>query len=148
MATLDRTVTTTAPLQAVWDYMSDFTNTNEWDPGTVRTVRTSGTGGVGTTYENTSRFLGRETRLVYTVLESNEPARIQLRGENSSVTATDTMTFTAVGTGTRVRYVAEFTLKGGLARINPLLSLPGLNLPFKRLGDNAEQGIKDALAKL
>ena len=35
-------------------YLSDFTTTNEWDPGTVSTERVSGDGGVGTTYHNTS----------------------------------------------------------------------------------------------
>ncbi len=148
MPTIDRTITTDASPQAVWDYMSDFTNTNEWDPGTVRTVRASGNGGVGTTYENTSKFLGRETQLLYTVVESQEPTRLQLRGENSSVTAVDTMTFTPHGTGTTVHYVAEFELKGALAKVGPALSLPGLNLPFKQLGDKAAKGIEDALAKL
>lgn len=148
MPTIDRTITTDADPQAVWDYMSDFTNTNEWDPGTERTVRSAGNGGVGTTYDNTSKFMGRETQLTYTVVESHEPTLLQLRGENESVTATDTMTFTPNGTGTKVHYVAEFEFKGALAKVGPALSLPGLNLPFKLLGDKAEQGIKDALAKL
>ncbi len=148
MPTIERTVTTTASPQAVWDYLSDFTTTTEWDPGTVRTVRVSGSGGVGTVYENTSRFLGRETQVVYTVVESSAPMRIQLRGQNASVTATDTMTFTAVGTGTRVHYRAELELQGPLRRINPLLSLPVINFPFKRLGDDAEKGLREALARL
>jgi len=148
MPTIDRTITTDADPQAVWDYMSDFTSTNEWDPGTVRTVRAAGNGGVGTTYDNTSKFMGRETQLTYTVVESQEPTLLQLRGENDSIHAVDTMTFTPHGTGTKVHYVAEFEFKGALAKVGPALSLPGLNLPFKQLGDKAEQGIKDALAKL
>jgi uncharacterized protein YndB with AHSA1/START domain len=148
MPTIERTIVTTAAPETVWDYLSDFTNTNEWDPGTVRTVRVSGSGGVGTTYENTSKFLGRETKLIYTVVESNAPIRLQLRGINDQVTATDTMTFTAVGTGTQVHYLADLQFKGLLSRADPLLSLPGLNYPFKQLGDGAERGIRTALARL
>ena len=47
--------------QVVFAYLSDFTTTTEWDPGTVRTTRESGDGGIGTRYRNVSRFLGRET---------------------------------------------------------------------------------------
>ena len=62
---IERTVTTPTPLPTVFAYLSDFTTTTEWDPGTVRTVRESGNGGTGTRYRNTSRFAGRETELVY-----------------------------------------------------------------------------------
>lgn len=148
MPTIERTMITGSPPEAVWAYLSDFTTTNEWDPGTVSTVRRSGDGGVGTVYDNTSRFLGRETRLVYTVLESAAPTRIRLRGENSSVTATDTIVVTAEGSGTRVDYRAELAFHGALRRLDPLLGLPVLNLPFKRLGDGAQRGIQQALDRL
>jgi len=44
---LTRTVTVDKPLHKVFTYLSDFTTTTEWDPGTVRTVRTAGNGSVG-----------------------------------------------------------------------------------------------------
>ena len=47
----------------------NFTTTTDWDPGTVTTVRLHGNGGVGTTYLNTSTFLGRTTQLTYVVDE-------------------------------------------------------------------------------
>jgi carbon monoxide dehydrogenase subunit G len=148
MPTLERTITTSAAPEAVWAYLSDFTTTNEWDPGTVRTVRRSGDGDVGTVYDNTSKFLGRETHLAYTVVEATAPTRIRLRGENKSVTAIDTITMTPQGSGTRVHYRAELDFKGVLARLDRLLSLPPLNRPFKKLGDDAQRGIEEALARL
>lgn len=148
MPTIERTVTTDATPEAVWAYLSDFTNTNEWDPGTIRTVRVSGDGGVGTTYENTSEFNGNRTELVYTVIEHSPPGKIVLRGEGDSVTATDTMTFHARGSGTQVHYRAVLDFKGLLGVISPLFSLPVLNRPFKKLGDEAKQGIDEALARL
>ena len=74
------------PREEVFDYLADFTHTNEWDPGTVETTRTSGDGGVGTTYANTSEFMGRRTDLVYETLVHERPGRLQFRGTNKSAT--------------------------------------------------------------
>ena len=79
---LQRSVECNAAPAAVFAYLSDFTNTNEWDPGTVKTVRVSGDGGVGTTYQNTSKFMGRETELTYEVVEHQPDRRVRAaRGE-------------------------------------------------------------------
>jgi len=69
MKHIERTITVDKPAERVWEYLSDFRSTNDWDPGTVLTERTSGDGGAGTTYRNTSKFLGRESELEYTVTE-------------------------------------------------------------------------------
>lgn len=141
---IDRTVETSAPTAQVFDFLADFTNTEEWDPGTVRTDRISGDGGVGTAYANTSRFLGRNTDLTY-VVEVYEPGkRVRLRGENKTVVAHDTMTFLPTATGgTSVHYVAEFELKGMARMVAPLLT-PA----FTRLGDNASDQMRATLDRL
>ncbi len=138
-----RSVTVGQPLDAVFAYLGDFTTTNEWDPGTVRTERVSGDGGVGTTYDNTSKFLGRETALTYEVVEHRPDSLFALRGENSSVVAHDTMEIAPVGAGSRVTYTADFEFKGFGKLVAPLLK-PAL----KKLGDEAESGLREALAKL
>jgi carbon monoxide dehydrogenase subunit G len=140
---LQRTVETTAPPDRVFAYLSDFTHTNEWDPGTVRTERVAGDGGVGTTYHNTSRFLGRETELTYEVVTHRPDSEFGLRGENSSVVAHDTMQIAPHGAGSRVTYTADFEFKGLGRLVAPLLR-PAL----KKLGDEAEAGLRDALAGL
>ena len=104
-----RTVVVEKPLSAVVDYLSDFTTTTQWDPGTLTTVRQHGNGGVGTTYLNTSTFLGRNTRLTYVVDEFVDRQLIRLRGENKTVMAVDTMTFRPVASGTEVPYTADFS---------------------------------------
>ncbi len=58
---LQKTIVVGKPLDDVFAYLSDFTTTTEWDPGTETTVLQRGDGGVGTTYLNTSMFLGRKT---------------------------------------------------------------------------------------
>jgi carbon monoxide dehydrogenase subunit G len=140
---LQRSVETTAAPAAVFAYLSDFTNTNEWDPGTVKTELASGDGGVGTTYRNTSKFMGRETELTYEVVQHQPDYRFALRGENSSVVANDTMEITPQGEGSRVTYTADFEFKGIGKLVAPLLK-PAL----KKLGDEAETGLREALAKL
>ena len=140
---LRRTVETTASPAVVFAYLSDFTTTNEWDPGTVRTERISGDGGVGTTYANTSSFMGRETELTYEVVEHQPDSRFALRGENKSVVAHDSMEIGPLGDGSTVTYTADFTFKGLGKLVAPLLA-PAL----KKLGDEAEQGLREALAKL
>jgi uncharacterized protein YndB with AHSA1/START domain len=138
-----RTVEVANPLEAVFAYLSDFTTTTEWDPGTVRTVRVSGDGGPGTEYLNTSRFLGRQTELTYVVIDCISQQRIHLRAENTTLIANDTMTFTSIAGGTEVTYAAEFTFKGATRFVAPLLA-PA----FRRLGDNAEAGMRRALTQL
>ena len=84
---IERTVTVDRSPAEVFAYLADFTTTMEWDPGTVRTTRVSGDGGVGTTYRNVSKFLGRETELTYVVTEHRPPELLELRGENKTVVA-------------------------------------------------------------
>ncbi len=141
---IDRTVETSSPTPEVFAFLADFTTTEQWDPGTVRTERISGDGGVGTAYANTSRFLGRNTDLTY-VVEVYEPgSRVVLRGENRTVVAHDTMTFVPTATGgTSVRYVAEFDLKGMARMVAPLLT-PA----FTRLGDDASAQMRATLDRL
>ena len=138
-----KTVVVEKPLDVVFSYLSDFTTTTDWDPGTVTTVRRHGNGGVGTTYLNTSTFLGRKTQLTYIVGEFIPGKRIRLRGENKTVIAVDTMTFRNVDAGTEVTYTAEFTFKGPSRLLAPLL-----RPAFERLGTKAQAGMRTALGQL
>lgn len=140
---LVRSVTTDASVEKAFAYLSDFATTTEWDPGTVETVRVSGDGGVGTVYENRSRLAGRESRLTYVVTERRPNESITLRGSNASVTAVDTISFAPEGKATRVTYTADFTFKG-VAK----LAAPFLRPAFKKLGDEAEVGLREHLGRL
>lgn len=137
-----RTVKTQAPIGAAFDYLSDFTSTNDWDPGTVKTTLRHGDGGVGTTYDNRSTFLGRETHLTYVVEEYDaDRHRIALRGENATVIAEDRLTLTALPDGgSELDYRATFTFKGWVRFISVALR-PAL----LRLGNEAEKGLKRSL---
>ncbi|MHB0928713.1 MAG: SRPBCC family protein [Candidatus Nanopelagicales bacterium] len=138
---ITRTVDSPRAISDVFAYLSDFTTTTEWDPGTVLTTRLSGDGGLGTVYANTSSFNGRQTELVYTVTVFEPNQQVQLQGENRTVHATDTMSFQALKHGTRVTYDAHFRFKGLAVLAQPLLVRA-----FKHLGDEAEAGLRRALA--
>ena len=140
---IQRTIETTAAPAAAFAYLSDFTTTNEWDPGTVTTELVEGDGGVGTVYRNVSEFNGKESELRYEVVELVPDRRFALTGEGKSAHADDTMEFEPHGDGTRVTYTADIRFKGALK-----LAEPFLGKAFKKLGDEAEAGMREALAKL
>lgn len=141
---IKRTVTTRAPVEAVFGYLADFTTSTEWDPGTIRTAWVKGDGGVGTVYHNRSRFLGRQTELTYVVEQLLPHSVIRLRGQNATVVAHDTMTLAAgPAGGTVVTYRADFSFQGLARFVAPLL-----RPAFRRLGDEAEQGLRAALDRL
>jgi len=121
-------------------YFADFTTTNEWDPNTVKTTLLTGDGGLGSTYSNTSKFNGKESSLVYEVIEHQPNTLIKLRGENKNIVAVDTMTITDNGHNRTFTYEARFKLKGLGNLISPLLSKA-----FKKLAVEAEVGLRKVL---
>src|SRR6476646_10188893 len=122
MPSISRTFTTTATPDAAYAYLSDFTHAEEWDPGTQSCERTSGDGGVGTTYKNVSKFLGREVEITYTTAELAPPTRVHLRGTNEQFEGHDIFEITASGRGSQVRYTAEMSFSGVSKLASPVVS--------------------------
>ena len=143
MPAIDRTITVTGDQQQVWDYLADFTTTEEWDPPTRSTERTSGDGGVGTTYRNVSRLLGKDAEVTYTVVAHEAPHRLELDGVAGSVDLHDTIWVSQDGDRVSVRYRAEFHPHGVARLVEPLLPV-GL----KRLGDEAAAQLEECLRRL
>lgn len=142
---IDKAITTSAPPQRAFDYLSDFTTTTEWEPGTVSTVLESGDGGLGTRYRNTSRFLGRSVEVVYTVEVFEAGRRIRLRGENEALLSHDDITVIPLPheAGSTVRYIADFDFRGPIRLATPLLSLA-----VAKLGRDGVRGMREALNQL
>jgi hypothetical protein len=132
--TLLRTVRTSWDADSVFTYLLDFEHAEEWDSGTVRCDRLAGQGGVGTTYRNVSKFLGRETTLDYEVEKLVPGKQFVITGANKTVVSKDTVTVTPTSDGgAEVEYRADMTFKGVAGVISPLLS------PFlKKLADDTE----------
>lgn len=143
MPAIERTITVDQPLEVVWDFLTDFTTTEQWDPPTVTTERVSGDGGVGTVYRNVSSMLGREVEVDYTVVEVQPQSLFRLKGSATSLELLDTMRFEQTPDGVQVTYTAEFHPQGVAKLAEPLMPL-GL----KKIGDDAARSMHDTLAGL
>jgi len=140
---VSRTFTVDKPADVVVAYLADFGNAEQWDPGTVSCTRAdSGPVQVGSTWNNVSKVLGRETTLDYR-LERLEPGRVTLVGRNDTATSTDDITVRPSGGGSEVTYDATVELNG-LAK----LAYPVMRLEFRRLANKTEAQIKAAVAGL
>lgn len=133
------------PPSAVYAYLSDFTTSEQWDPGTLETTLVEGDGGVGSRYLNRSVFRGRQTELTYVTVDLQPDRLVVMRGENKTVIAQDTMSISpgADGRGSVLVYEADFTFKG-LAK----LATPFLRGQLTALGDEAEQALARELPRL
>ncbi len=143
MANYSATLETQLPREEAFAYLSDFSNTAEWDPGTVQAERLGeGPIGEGSEFRLVVAFLGRETALTYRVVEHEPPSVVSFRGENSTVLSLDRITIVTAGRGTRITYDARLTLRGPLKLADPLLALA-----FKRVGDRALAAMRETLAR-
>ena len=124
----------------LFQYFADFTTTNEWDPNTVKTTLLTGNGGLGSTYSNTSKFNGKESSLVYEVIDYRLNELIRLRGENKNIVAVDTMSIADNGNSRTFTYEARFKLKGLGNLVAPLLKRA-----FNKLAEDAKVGLRKIL---
>ncbi|MFT4048860.1 MAG: SRPBCC family protein [Solirubrobacterales bacterium] len=139
---IHREIPVRRPAREVFEFMRDFTTTEQWDPGTVSTDRISGDGGVGTRYLNVSRFLGRETELVYELIAEQPGSELLLRGTNDTVVAEDRISVRPVDDSSSVvTYDARFSFSGIVRLVVPLAA-PA----FKRLGDRAATRLAEVLS--
>ena len=142
MARYETTIPSGRSAQDTFDYLADFSTTEEWDPGVVQAERLDdGPIGPGARFRVVSRFLGRDVPLEYTVTAFEPGYRVSLRGENGTTVSEDEITVESDARGTRVHYDADLQLKGPGRLLDP-----ALKLVFKHVGDRAADGLRQALA--
>jgi carbon monoxide dehydrogenase subunit G len=143
MAHYKARVDTPRPPDEMFAYLSDFSSTQEWDPGVIEAERL---GDVlvreGTEFRLLARFLGRKTPLAYRIVEYDPPNAVTFRGESSTVVSLDRITFEPSEPGTRITYDADLALKGPLKLADPLL-----RVAFKRVGARALAGLRKTLGE-
>ena len=143
MITVTGSVETNLSAEKAFAFLSEFENTSEWEPNTpVMDKLTPGPVAVGHRYHAESEFRGKRQSLEYEVIELTAN-HIKLRGENKTVTAFDSIDVSPNGTGSVVKYTAEFSINGPAKIIQPLLK-PA----FMSLRDPALNGIRDKLNQL
>jgi carbon monoxide dehydrogenase subunit G len=143
MAHYKASVDTPRPPDEAFAYLSDFSTTEEWDPGVVEADRV-GNAPVceGTEFRLVAAFLGRKTPLTYRIIEYDPPRAVTFRGENSTVVSLDRITLEPSDGGTRITYDAHLALKGAFKVADPLLGLA-----FSRVGDRALAGLRKTLGE-
>ncbi len=141
MAHYIASINTPRPPAETFAYLSDFSTTEEWDPGVVTAERLGDAPiGKGTEFRVVADFLGRKAALTYRIVEFEPGRALTLRGENATVVSLDRITCEPSDGGTRVTYDADLALKGPLRIADPLLGLA-----FDRVGDRALDGLRDTL---
>ncbi|WP_099037735.1 SRPBCC family protein [Mycobacterium neglectum] len=143
MPTVSRTFSVSPMPHQVIDYLKDFGNAVEWDPGTQRCTRTdSGPIGEGATWHNVSKILGVTAELTYT-LESLGSGNLVFVGKNKSSTSTEKIYVDAANTGSVITYRNELEMHGPIALFNPVLKLY-----FEKLANDTEKQLTSVLNRL
>lgn len=145
MTTVSRTFDVRPSPAVVVGYLKDFSNAEEWDPGTESCTRTdSGPVAVGSTWHNVSKIAGVSTELDYRLEQLSEDT-IVFKGHNETATSTDTITVVSnpEGSGSRVTYEAHIEMQG-MAK----LAEPIMKLVFEKVGNDTEDDMVTVLNRL
>ncbi len=140
MPTVTRTFVVKPSPPVVIDYLKDFSNASDWDPGTVSCTREdSGPVQVGSTFHNVSKIAGVETELTYKLTKLTGGS-IVLEGENDSATSVDTITVASHAEGSEITYEATIEAKG-IGKV----AAPLMKLVFERIGSKTEEQMTEVL---
>ncbi|CCQ17919.1 putative uncharacterized protein [Rhodococcus sp. AW25M09] len=122
MVDVTRTFTAAVSIENAAEFLRDFANASQWDPGTQSCTQISdGPVATGTQWHNTSKLFGITTELTYTLV-TDEPNHIVLEGENKTATSTDDITLTAQGPqSTKIDYHARVEFNGAAKVAGPFL---------------------------
>ena len=111
------------PVEEVFAFVTDFEKTPQWRPAVLELKVTSeGPVGVGTTYREMSRFMGRrrETAAEVTEFEPNEKFAVKVTGTPIGAIQA-TFTFTTVEGGTRLDTAGQAAPDGLFKLLQPLI---------------------------
>lgn len=142
MTTVSRTFSVSPPPNVVIDYLKDFSNAEEWDPGTESCTRNdSGPVQVGSTWHNVSKIAGNTTELTYELTELTDD-RVVFVGKNDSATTTDTITVKpeARTGGSEITYEAVIEMSGAAKMAEPFVKVV-----FEKIGNDTEDDMTNVL---
>ncbi len=142
MARYRTTIESNKSPDEAFEYLADFANAKEWDPGVVQGEKlTSGPPGPGSRFRLVARFVGRPVPLEYQITAFDRAHRVVFQADEAMVRSTDEIRLARAGDRTSVTYEADLRLKGPLGGLlDPLLGLA-----FRRIGDRAATGLQKAL---
>ena len=122
MARLVVTIDVPGDPKDVFDYLSDFSNTAEWDPTVAEAERLDGGKvGLASRFRVVVSFFGTKSEFNYRLTAFERPHRFRLEGGNGLVVSEDDIAITPVAGGVRVTYDASLHLPFYLRPLDPLL---------------------------
>lgn len=137
MAHYVTTVSSPWDAETAFEYVTDFRNSEAWDPGVSSSKIIMGTEpGQGTVYG----VKAGAAYLKYKTLEHEPPTKTVLEAVSNLIRSYDVMTVKPTSAGCEVTYDATFELLGFAKLLNP-----GVGLFFDRIGDKAAAGLAEAL---
>ena len=141
MTVLHEAVDVNRSLEEVFDYVSDFTTTAEWDATAISACKlTPGEIRVGTQFEVICALPVGSVTLLYTVQRLEQNQCVELLGTSRFFEVRDVISFSPSATGTHIDYQAEFSFKPWVAPI-AALSAKGL----ENMGRESVAGLRLAL---
>lgn len=143
MPTVSRTFSVSPSPGVVVDYLKDFGNAEQWDPGTHSCERVdSGPVSEGAYWHNVSKIFGVTAELTYK-LEELTDGKLVFVGENKSSTSVDTITVDAAGAGSVITYEAELEMHGAAKLLTPVMKFA-----FEKLAADTEKQMTTVLNRL
>ena len=143
MPNVSRKFNVSPPPGVVVDYLKDFGNAEQWDPGTQSCERVdSGPVAEGAYWHNVSKIFGVTAELTYK-LEELTDRKLVFVGENQSSTSVDKITVDAAGDGSEITYEAELEMHGLAKLLNPVMKLA-----FEKLAGDTEKQMTTVLNQL
>ncbi len=140
MPSVSRTFVVAPPPDRVIDYLKDFGNAEEWDPGTQSCTREGdGPIEVGATWHNVSKIVGVTAELTYK-LDTLSNRTLVFVGTNDSSTSVDTITVDASGSGSVITYRADLEMKGAAKILSP-----AMKLVFEKVANDTEKQMTTVL---
>jgi carbon monoxide dehydrogenase subunit G len=134
MPTVSRTFSVRPPPAKVVDYLKDFSNAEEWDPGTQSCTRSdNGAVAEGASWHNVSNIFGVTAELTYVLRELTDD-KLVFVGTNKSSTSTDTISVVPDGSGSKLTYHADLEMNGAAKLLNPVMKLV-----FEKLANDTEK---------
>ena len=111
------------PVEEVFDFATDPENEPLWQSTTLETEQTSeGPLGVGATFRNTSKFLGRRIESTYEVTEMERPRRQCVRIVSGPIPGSGCYLFEPAEGGTRFTQTFDAEVGGFFSLAEPLVA--------------------------
>lgn len=123
MVRIEEQATINRPVEEVFAYMSDIERQPEWVSTLTSSQKTgSGPTGVGTTYRQGVKFLGRRMEMDCEILAYEPPTLYAFRARSGPMRMEMRMTLAASGTETTLTQVAEGESNGLLKLADPIMA--------------------------